>query len=307
MNESLSDNRFFTVTRISDGVAFGDGLISGAAEDPQVLAIMDELIHNSPDIIQPVDSGDDGCSDGRPAVVAYSKQGEIKAGLYRPKVFGGSVAMTAASLVGLGLASGKSLQLIFDEAIAMLVRQGMNFGAHTDSHATGVNCGCGAIDKAPEALIAALKYEDDIRGAIAVLGIDSIGLDQVFDNFRNYVESDAAQPGEYGGKQVIDQIVMADKIIKKLDGPHFEKRIVLNSARDYTVNQRRVREATEGEGQVFAVDVWRLQDICQGLFPQHPDRQHQAFLSQLVYTFGTAAVLTKGDLPIDMIELSTRV
>ena len=49
----------------------------------------------------------------------------------------------------------------------------MDFGAHTDENAKGENCGCGAIDRAPEAVLAALKYEEPIRGVIEALGSDT--------------------------------------------------------------------------------------------------------------------------------------
>ena len=59
---------------------------------------------------------------------------------------------------------------------------------------------------------------------------------------------------------------------------------------------------TEDQAQIFGVDVWRMKDIADKLHSGQPDRQHKALLSELVYTLGEAAVLTKGDVPVYMIQ-----
>jgi hypothetical protein len=264
---------------------------------------MDEVIHKSPNIIIAVDTDDDGCSDGRETVEVYNKHGEITSRwLNRAKVFGGSVAMTAASLIGLGMARGKLLQEVFNESVDTLEKRKINFGAHTDSDAEGSNSGCGAIDRAPEAIVAALKYENNIRQVITILGVDTGSLDDVFTNFRHYVSNEMARPQKYSGSKVMKHILSAGKVIKRLGGHHQERRVVINQVRGHTVNQKLIRDVTGGKGQVFAVDTWRLEDIAAGLFPKDTELQHQALLSELVYTLGTSAVLTKGDLPVDMIQ-----
>jgi hypothetical protein len=91
-------------------------------------------------------------------------------------------------------------------------------------------------------------------------------------------------------------------VIKMLNGEHKERGIVLNHIAGYTVNQRKIRESTQEQAQVFAVDVWRMNDIAMQLFPGQYDLQHKAILSELVYTLATSAVLTRGDLPVDMIQ-----
>jgi hypothetical protein len=197
------------------------------------------------------------------------------------------------------------LQDVFDESIDTLVSMRINFGAHTDEHAKGKDCGCGAIDRAPEALVAALKYEVSIRKVIALLGVDAKGLDDVFTNFRAYMRNGIAQTEQhdnYSGRKVMEHILANNKVIKRLGGNHLEKRIVLNQVRNYTINQGLIRDATQGKGQVFAIDTWRLEDIASSLIPKEDELQSQAILSEMVYTLATAAVLTKGDLPVYMAE-----
>lgn len=210
--------------------------------------------------------------------------------------------MTAASKIGLGENRHQELPNILAGSIDTLVEENINFGAHIDEAAHGENCGCGAIDRGPDSLWAAVKYENEIRQVIAVLGVETTGLDEVQSNFRQYVNTNLSQPIEYSGRKVMDKIVDTGKIVKKLGGEHRERRIILNQVRGFTVNQRLIRAVTDGEAQVFGVDTWRLEDVVAKLYPAEPERQHKAVLSMLVYTLGTAAVLTKGDLPIDIIE-----
>jgi hypothetical protein len=207
---------------------------------------------------------------------------------------------TAKLLPGGGY--NQQLDEVFESSIDELVGKGVGFGAHTDEQAQEENCGCGAIDRAPEALLATLKYEDQIRKVVAVLGVDQTGLDEVFGNFRQYVTNNLASPAPYSGRRVMDRILAAGKVVKKLGGNHLERRIILNQVKGHTVNQRLIRLVTGGKAQVFAVDTWRLEDIAAKLYPEQPEEQHKALLSELVYTVATGAVLTKGDLPIDMIE-----
>jgi len=291
----------FTVKRIAKGFEFGYGSISAGEEDPDTLVLLDKAIH-PPGILVPVATQDDGCSDGRPAILIFKKQEIFKRSLHRAKVFGGAVVMTVASKIGLGDAHNRQLDEVFEDSIDTLVDKKVSFGAHTDEYAHGEDCGCGAIDRAPEALLAVLKYKDQIHTVITDLGVDPTGLDEVLDNFGQYIGGTLSQPKPYSGRQVMDRIIAADKVVKKLGGKHLERRILLNQVRGYTVNQKLIRLVTGGKAQVFGVDIWRLEDIAKKLYPDQPEKRHKAFLSELVYTLGTSAVLTKGDLPIDMIE-----
>jgi hypothetical protein len=309
-NPEMSQHHF-EINRISDGLAFGHGTISGNDDEPEVLAQVDNIIHSSGDILVPIDchdSGkaleDDGCGDGRAVAEVFNKDRTFKKSLNRAKVFGGSPAMAAASLVGVGAVKYRSFRGTFKDAVDLLNRREMDFGGHTDEKASGDNCGCGAIDRAPEAILAALKYEKPIRGVIDALGVDDTNLDAVYGNFRDYVNEIPANNTEpYRGIDVMkEDVIGSGKIVKKLGGEHRERRIILNMVRGYTVNQQLIREQTEGRAQAFAVDIPRLEDIAENLFPEQPDKQAQSHLSQLIYTLSIAAVLTKGDLPVYMVQ-----
>ncbi|HVX24001.1 MAG TPA: cadmium-containing carbonic anhydrase [Candidatus Saccharimonadales bacterium] len=305
----------FYVTRITEGLAFGEGGISGAAEkdtDTEVLRKLDEAIEYHSDLLVPVDLdeageplSDDGCGDGRDARLTYRLGQQFKRSLHRAKVFGGALVMGVASTVGLGEARNRPLQELFTDTITELGEKHINFGAHTDpayENPEVDKCGCGAIDRAPEAMMAALKYQGPIRAVIGALGVNDEGLDGVFQNFGQYVSEVIARHPAYSGKRVMKEITNAGKVIKQLSGEHRERRIILNDVRGYTVNQRLLRQLTDDQAQVFAVDIWRLTDIATQKYAEAPSRAHQALLSELVYTLGIAAVLTKGDLPVYRVQ-----
>ncbi len=106
---------------------------------------------------------DDGCGDGR--VVAQVLIGDVakKKSLIRPKVFGGAPVMALAAKIGNNEAVNVSLQVLFSDSVATLEKMGIDFGGHSDTHATDKNCGCGAIDKAPQIISAVVNHQDEIK------------------------------------------------------------------------------------------------------------------------------------------------
>lgn len=302
------------VERIVDGLGFGEGSISAESQESKpgnedLAEKTDKAIH-SQQILIPIDVDkdgkiidDDGCGDGRSvsgrAGAIFQGDRSFKRSLYRPKVFGGGATMAVAAHIGEGGAKGP-LGELFTSKIDDLNDRGINFGAHIDNHAQGENCGCGAIDKSPQILKATKKYRSEITASIEKLGVDKTGLDDVLDEFGGYADSIEDQP--YSGKQVMETIVKNDKVVKELDAGHLETRILLNTVEGYTVNQAHVRQETDDQAQAFVVDVWRLKDLAAKLNPDSETKQLRDFQSMLVYTLGTAAVLTKGDIPVELIS-----
>lgn len=300
------------VQKVSDGLGFGHGAISRETIESEagaeVATATDEAI-SSPKILTKVDTDeagkmldDDGCGDGRGVKKVFDKFKTFTRSLHRPKVFGGGATMATASLIGTGKAAGQKLQRTFTSGIALLKKRRLGYGAHTADHVKNpdTDSGCGAIDNAPAIVEAAVTYKDQIRGVIDLLGIDTADLDEVEDNFAATAEANRGQV--FSGKKVMGEVEDDGKVIKELAGPHIETRIVLNMIAGYTINQQFVRGKTGGKADVFAVDVWRLQQLAESLYPDDPAEQHKAFLSELVYTLATAAVLTKGDLPVYVIQ-----
>lgn len=300
------------IAKITDQFGFGEGGISYQDRkqviDEVVLGQVEAAI-TSDAILVPVSTDkagnridDDGCGDGR-AVSTVLEGSEIRSkSLDRPKVFGGGVAMTAAMKIGLGETEGQPLQQLFTASIETLKNKQIDFGAHTDSHndAESANSGCGAIDRAPVVIPNALKYRQQITDTIAALGTDLTGLDDVFANFEAYAQTVEGQ--DYSGKAVTNEITNNGKIVKELKHTHNEMYVVLNTVEGQTINQEVIRSLSGGDVQVFGVDVWRMQELAMREYPNDAAKQNSAFLSELVYTLGVSATLTKGDLPVYLVS-----
>lgn len=243
---------------------------------------------------------DDGCGDGRR--VAKVMEGEIvrNTSLDRPKVFGASVMMMASSLIGMGKAVGQRLNSVFQTAQHHLIEKKVGYGAHTDDHAHGDKSGCGAIDNAPAIISNIAGFRAQIAQTLLELEVNSAHTESILENFTQYSVEIQDQP--YSGKKVVDDIVESGQVVKELTGPHQEMYILLNFVEGKTVDQKYIREMTDDKAQVFAVDVWRLKSITRRAFPDDEVAQEKAFVSELVYTLGTAATLTKGDLPVYAIQ-----
>lgn len=297
------------VTRLVGGLNFGKGTIS---KNDRLDAKDDDLDHSivtdveaaiqAPQILTRVEADDDGCGDGRGVKLIQRGKEVLKHSLHRAKVFGGGLTMSVAARIGLAETNDQPLEAVFEETMDILDGKKLPYGAHTDEHAHGDNCGCGAIDKAPAILENTIVYKEQIASAIDLLtnGQETDVLDEVFSGFTNYAKQIEGQP--YKGSRIISKIRGTDKVVKELEGPHLETHIVINTVRGMTVNQEYIRKISDGKAQVFGVDAWRKQDIAKKLYPKDSKKQERAYLSMLVYTLATAGTLTKGDLPVYVVE-----
>ncbi len=315
MIENSFDIEVTRIEQFENGLGFGEGTISHAERlkivGAELVAKVESVIVTGP-ILQPLSVDkygnpveDDGCGDGRGVRRIFRGFVQKAKSLVRAKVFGGGATMVTAMSIGDGSATGQTLNQAFESSIQTMKEGGIDFGAHTDEHAIGENCGCGAIDKAPDVIQNVTKYQDEITEAITGLGVDTTGLDVVMDNFREYAETVRGQP--YSGKKIISDITNEGKIVKELEDHHYEMFIVLNTVEGHTVNQELIRSVSEGKIQVFVVDVWRLQELAMKRFPNDEEARNTAFLSELVYTMGVAATLTTGDLPVRILSQKSAV
>ena len=324
--------------KIAEELPFGDGAIDGnkiigdaERDDPGVRNRVEAFIR-SPEVLVDVETLDDGCSDGRFFAGNVLRHGRelMRAAVNktRPKVFGGGSAMAMADIVGSGEADGTPLREVFRRGIGVLQKQRIEYGAHTDSHASEAhlggrdeNSGCGAIDKADPSIRAIGTYGSQMRTVLSLIrshivksdsqnatGLSDLLVEDhtgaIIKDFGDYVA--AGGTADYRGGEVIDDIVDDGKIVKELGGGHLEGYIIINCVRGKTVDQGAIREISKGKIDVFVIDAWRLQDLAAGLHPAGADsgeteesaapKRQRAFQSMLLYTLGVSAVLTNGKL-----------
>lgn len=303
------------ITKISDGLGFGEGPISRQALEEEVgdgAFTQAETAIVSQDILVPIGEvagvpvEDDGCGDGREVAVVF-KGSEVKQhSLDRYKVFGGGVVMTAATRIGLGMASGRTLEQTMVDSMDQMDEAEVDYGAHTADHVKNpdTDSGCGAIDNAPAEVEYIAQHPDRIRAGLETLGADTTGLDDVLDNFAAYAAEIKGQP--YAGRTVIEEVVRRGKVVKQLRGPHKEGDLLITDVEGYTGNQELVRKATGGKLDIFVTDKPRLVEISDKQYSDAEAKQ-RALLSELVFTLAVSAVLTPGDQRIYYARAATGV
>ena len=272
----------YEVTVIApEGLGFGEGAISVQEQikkgelDEESLRAAIEIIKTDNEIFAEVDAeaNDDGCGDGRGTGRVYrlldpltNKIQEFKRSLRRAKLFGGGlVASSSMWRAVLGRPAGGETLVEDRKFMAGKLRQrNVKHGAHTDNHAEGEFCGCGAIDKYEPISGNVVKYRSNITETLKVL------YDESYEENEDAVESvlnmytDLGQEYFEGntGTGTMKFIQKEGAIVKELEGPHLEDVVVLNDVEGTTLDQQKLREKLVAQGlspniQAFVVDVWR--------------------------------------------------
>lgn len=275
-----------------EGLGFGNGTISAKEQlkNSETTGLTHEafkagidIIMNDPRVFVDVDEDDDGCGDGRPAAVIYQmvpvvpESNEVQ--LYRQtfnksrrraKVFGGGL-IAAASMMRTAVWGEvkKDDSVLTDrkKTVAILKSLKIRFGAHTDNHAHGDNCGCGAIDKYAQIFEDVLEFEDKIRGVVQLYIADAWDnkwendADIVFNSYRDQLQSSNFLK-DVNGSKTMKLIEESGAVIKQLADDHLEDYVVLNDEEGTTFDQRVfddiMRErGIEGTAQAFVADMWR--------------------------------------------------
>lgn len=315
-------DQLFSVSELDFAIFRGEGLGYGLGpvgvqnrlvdpEDPLTHEILDVVAEEllSPELLQPVDAdekgkpiNDDGCSDGRTAVI-LKKFGEsrLKFAKLRRKVFGGGLTMGMATIIGNGLAKG-GLNDVYEQAHDKFALANINYGAHTE---IGKDTGCGATDYAPTILSLGIEHEAEIREDIISLANpekdnSELGaiIDIAFHNIRQYVGNNRELFQNYDPKKVTESIVERKKAVAELGNEHHEVAIVFNiDIENSSTDQAHIRDVTRDAAQLFALDIPRLREIAEKAYDNIEEKKI-AFVTELIYSFATLATLTKGDLPV---------
>lgn len=273
------------------GFGFGDGKISTKEQlaHPEQSGLTQEAFETGIDIILhdervfvAVQAEDDGCGDGRPVSVVYrmvpnpaeQSDGELREEIFnkslpRAKVFGGGLIVASSMLrsaVWGEVTADDTVLTDRKKTVTILNELNIKFGAHTDNHAHGDNCGCGAIDKFPITIEKTLKYREGIYGVVRTYVGDAwndeweADFGHVYASYENQYSESYLKDAE--GRKTMDVIEQSGAVVKELADDHLEDYDVLNDIDDTTFDQPAFdaimhERGVEGTAQVFAVDVWR--------------------------------------------------
>lgn len=317
-----------------NGLGFGEGTISTEAQitrgelSREAINVGLEIITNHPEVFVKVDADahDDGCGDGRPAAKVFrlidGATGKVteyfKKSRRRAKVFGGGL-IAASSMWRTISGNPQNGETVLGDRTFIaekLKERGIEFGAHTDSHAKDEICGCGAIDKYPLITANAVKYKENIVGVLKALYGETYqdNEDAITTAFKTY-GSLSQQEGYFSnasGRATMDLILGEGAIVKELDKDHLEDFIVVNDVEGTTFDQRTLdrllkERGISEEAQAFVVDTWRgrmyadaVADIAAENLTDADMQQVRkiAYADFLIRTLAVSATLTQNDLPV---------
>lgn len=334
MAEYEHQNEAEIIVLAPHGLGFGEGSISTEDQlergelSAEAMETGLDIIMNDHSVFGFVDhdANDDGCGDGRPVSKVFalidSASGKTKEyfnkSRRRAKLFGGGL-IAASSMwrsVSGDPVNGETVLGDREFISKELKDRGIMYGAHTDSHAEGENCGCGAIDKYPDITRNAVKYQQPIKEVLGALYGDSYAdnesaIKAVFDVY----EAIAVRQGYFtnaGGKTSMDFMLEQGAVVKQLDRNHLEDFVIMNDIEGTTFDQRAFDAKLKDRGitrevQAFVVDTWRgrmyadaIADIARKYMTQADLSaiRKQAYADFLIRTLAVSATLTKGDQPV---------
>jgi hypothetical protein len=330
-----------TIIIAENGLGFGDGGISVEAQlaqpevsnlTPEVLEVGTDIILHEPEVFAEVEEDDDGCGDGRPTAVIYQMvpvvpehpesselyQQQFNKSRRRAKLFGGGLVAASSMYRAVILGKYQLGQTVLGErkkTAALLKKANIRHGGHTDNHAHGENCGCGAIDKFDQTFEKALKYRSEIKSVVQLYAGDN--WNQEWEADFNYVydiyEDLQANLDEYtvdaAGVKTRELLEEEGAVIKRLADDHLEDFTILNDVEGTTFDQPKFDEilkqrGVEGAAQAFVVDVWRgrmyADFIAKTAQAEHGMDYNQSYRRALIdflarSTSGVSATLTAGD------------
>lgn len=342
MSITESEQRIANVRLIApNGLGFGEGGIGIREQIKQgiltesSLRVIHEHLTTDLEAFKKVDADDDGCGDGRPwqKIVKWetNEDGSRTAkyfgrSMLRAKVFGGGLVTAASMMRAISGAPNVSETLDTDRELMAknLAEIGFHHGAHTDNHAKGESCGCGAIDNYSAITANAIKYKNQINDVLKLLyGNDFTGnqaaIEHTFSTYEALSNSTSYFAGTNGRKSM-DHILESGAVVKELYGHHIEETIVLNDIADTTLDQQHFTESVKNKSeerprviQAFSVDLWRGKQIAQAVaeiahkegMPWNPDETYKiAYADFNIRTLAVAATLTDGSLPVYLHEVS---
>ncbi len=319
-----------------DGLGYGEGGISIQDQlkrhiiTEETPVRVQEVLLNDSRVFRNIEATDDGCGDGRPwqkIIQTVEVDGEKKVQFYgksllRAKVFGGGLVAASSMWRTINGQPGDTDTVGQDRAFVaeQLAKHDIAHGAHSDDHAHGDSCGCGAIDKYPQITANAIKFRPQITEVLRTMYGDDFennkqAIEQTFDTYGSLASTESYfQDGS--GKQSIEQLLESGAVVKELYGNHVEETVIINDVPGTTLDQQYFTQTVKNACvedvkpqiiQAFSVDVWRgkmLADVVAEVAKEQDSSRNIEKIKQLamadflIRTLAVAGTLTAGDLPV---------
>lgn len=316
-----------------NGLGFGEGSISVeqrisvgemSRDDLQTGA---DIIANDPEVFSKIDSdaSDDGCGDGRQAARIFrivdeqtGEMEEFNKSRRRAKLFGGGLVVASSMWRAISGPTHHQETVFGDRQFisGKLTELDIQYGAHTDNHAKGEACGCGAIDQYPKITKNALNYRASIEATLRALYGESYegnipAIESVFATYQATVD-DETYFSNAAGQTTMDLIKRGGAVVKELANQHLEAYVILNDIDGTTFDQRQFdaklkKAGVDSEPQAFVIDIWRgrmYADAAAQIAVENipnidfEEARKKAYADFLIRTLAVSSTLTAGDQPV---------
>ena len=330
---SMEQEEAYEMTCIApNGLGYGEGSISTKGREygetypltpEEVRRAIDIVTVNHDAIIRPVEEDDDGCGDGRPAARVFQVvDGETGAvheyskSKNRAKIFGGGLQVAASMWRAIEGAPTNAETVLGDRIFIAgeLAARDIHYGAHTDNHAHGENCGCGAIDKYATSTNMSGVHKDHIMATLPAFYGDAFddqaaAIEQAFAS-RAAIADDEDYMSNASGRQTMDFIERDGAVVKQLADGHLEAMTLINEEPGTTPDQEAAARLFAETGlpkgiQLFVVDAWRgrmyadaVADIAVQRGYDHQQAHDVAMADFFINQLSVAATLTDGTQPV---------
>lgn len=182
-----------------------------------------------------------------------------------------------------------------------LTNNGYDIGGHTDDHAEGENCGCGACDKMAQIFDFIANNIEVVSGFAAKLGVE------INDDLKYKISQNARLllANEYvsSGKKMIG--VIEDKAgndhVQKLTGSHNEVVLAVNTKSGTTLDRPALAKEFGDDYQAFNLDVWALKSGVEAIATNPEEEFPEKFAAAVVYNIATACVLAGPSLRVRVV------
>jgi len=221
--------------------------------------------------------------------------------LLSPNAAGGSQTLFVADDLTAKRFAGEDETTVsgYKNTLEFLEANGFERGGHTDNHAKGEACGCGANDKLAQIYGFMSEYGDVIRASAETIGVD------VTDgaHFRITQNAKRDRTTFSSGVEVahcLKQNTNSENV-PELAGEHKEVIAVINMRSGTTLNRAELAKEFGESYQAFNVDAWSFENGARAL--SVPEEEIEDYVTAMVY-YNLAAAMVLGGPNLRVVVLN---